>query len=211
MNCYVHQDVEALAYCRSCGRPLCDACRRNVQGSVYCAEHVPSQPAAAPAVIAAPAGPGSPGLAFVLGLIPGVGAIYNGQYAKGVIHVVIFGTLISIVESGAAGAFEALFGMLIAVWVFYMAFEAYHTASRRQRGEPVDEFSSLFPAGATRGGPLMGPVLLILLGVLFLVLTTFPQWTRVIFKMWPVLFIGIGVYLLLARLRVRKEVSNERQ
>ncbi len=147
----------------------------------------------------------------MLGLIPGVGAIYNGQYAKGVIHVVIFGTLISIVESGAAGGFEALFGMLIAVWVFYMAFEAYHTASRRLRGEPVDEFSSLFPAGATKGGPLMGPVLLILLGVLFLVLTTFPQWTRVIFKMWPVLFIGIGVYLLLARLRARKEVPNERQ
>jgi hypothetical protein len=211
MNCYVHQDLEALAYCRSCGRPLCDGCRCNVQGSVYCAEHAPAQPAAAPAVPAAPSGPGSPGLAFVLGMIPGVGAIYNGQYAKGVIHVVIFGTLISIISSGAAGGFEALFGLLIALWFFYMAFEAYHTASKRQRGEPVDEFSSLFPAGATKGGPLMGPVLLILLGVLFLVLTTFPEWTRVIFRAWPVLFIGIGLYLLVARLRVRKEAANERQ
>ena len=40
---------------------------------------------------------------------------------------------------------QPLFGMLIAVWVFYMAFEAYHTAKRRQLGQPVDEFSSIVP------------------------------------------------------------------
>jgi uncharacterized membrane protein len=33
----------------------------------------------------------------------------------------------------------------------------------------------------------------------------------VIFRAWPVLFIGIGLYLLVARLRVRKEAANERQ
>src|SRR5271155_3601904 len=33
----------------------------------------------------------SPGLAFLLGIIPGVGAIYNRQYAKGIVHVVIVG------------------------------------------------------------------------------------------------------------------------
>jgi len=31
----------------------------------------------------------SPGLALFLGLIPGVGAIYNGQYAKGMVHAII--------------------------------------------------------------------------------------------------------------------------
>ncbi len=101
----------------------------------------------------------SPGLAFLLGLIPGVGAIYNGQYVKGLMHVVILGVLISIVSSDeASGGFEPLFGMMIGVWVFYMAFEAYHTARKRQLGQPVDEFSSLvslrgrpwfaFPGGA---------------------------------------------------------------
>ena len=33
---------------------------------------------------------------------------------------------------------EPLFGMLIAAWVFYMAFEAYHTAKRRRLGQPVE-------------------------------------------------------------------------
>ncbi len=76
----------------------------------------------------------SPGLAFVLGLIPGVGAIYNAQYAKGLVHVVIWGLLVSIVSSDAAGGMEPLFGMLIAVWIFYMAFEAYHTRQETRHG-----------------------------------------------------------------------------
>ena len=42
----------------------------------------------------------SPGLAFVLGLIPGVGAIYNGQYAKGLVHVIIIGLIISMLSNG---------------------------------------------------------------------------------------------------------------
>ena len=100
--------------------------------------------APAPPPTAIPDAGTSPGLAFLLGLIPGVGAIYNGQYVKGVIHVVILGLLISIVSnSDASGGMEPLFGMLIGVWVFYMAFEAYHTARKRQLGQPVDEFSSL--------------------------------------------------------------------
>src|ERR1019366_7316784 len=35
----------------------------------------------------------SPGLALFLGMIPGVGAIYNGQYAKGMVHAIIWGVL----------------------------------------------------------------------------------------------------------------------
>ncbi len=85
-----------------------------------------------------------------MGFIPGVGAIYNGQYVKGLVHVVVLGILISLASSeDLSGDLEPLFGMLIAVWVFYMAFEAYHTAKRRQLGEPVDEFSSIVPRKAT--------------------------------------------------------------
>ena len=79
-------------------------------GTVYCEEHVPAGDGAAAAgraraAPAAIANPGvSPGLAFLLGLIPGVGAIYNGQYAKGLVHVLILGMLISIMSSTAAPA-----------------------------------------------------------------------------------------------------------
>ena len=87
----------------------------------------------------------NPGFAFLLGMIPGVGAIYNGQYAKGLIHVIVLGLLIAITGSHELnGGFEVVFALSIGAWFFYMAFEAYHTAKRRMYGLPVDEFSSLW-------------------------------------------------------------------
>ena len=89
-----------------------------------------------------------PVLALLLGFIPGVGAIYNGQYAKGLIHAVVFGMLVTI-TSRSGGSFEPLLGILIATWVFYMAFEAFHTATKRRKGHVVDEFSSLIDVQPT--------------------------------------------------------------
>jgi len=128
-----------------------------------------------------------------------VGAIYNGQYIKGLVHVIVLGVLISIVSSDSAGGMEPLFGMLIAGWFFYMAFEAYHTANKRLRGEPVDEFSSLFPVRGCSGFPA-GPVLLIALGVVFLLDTLDIVRIYKLFRYWPVFLIALGAYLLYARL-----------
>jgi Domain of unknown function (DUF5668) len=183
-------------------------------GTIYCEEHVP---VAAPAPSSAPPGTGyspytapapplvpdvgtSPGLAFLLGLIPGVGAIYNGQYVKGLVHVIILGILISIVNSGdASGGLEPLFGMMIGVWVFYMAFEAYHTARKRQMGQPVDEFSSLVSLHGHGSHFPVAPAILIAVGLLFLLnnmeIIRFSQFIRY----WPIALIGLGVYMLYER------------
>ena len=153
----------------------------------------------------------SPGLAFVLGLIPGVGAIYNGQYAKGLVHVIIIGMTISILSNGAARGFEPLLGLLLAGFWAYMAFEAYHTARRRQQGLVVDEFSSLFP---TRGGGTkfpVAPLLLIVLGVIFLLNNLdFFQVERII-RYWPVLLIGLGVYMLYLRMSDSSQTSSSQK
>ena len=149
-----------------------------------------------------------PGLAFVLGLIPGVGAIYNGQYAKGVVHVVIFGLLISIVSAGDVRGFEPLFGLLIAIWYFYMPFEAYHTARKRQSGEPVDEFSSILPIHARRPGLPAGPFVLIALGVIFLLNTMNVIAFDQIVRWWPAGLIVLGAYMLYRRLTGSDPDSN---
>jgi hypothetical protein len=227
MNCINHPDVPAIAYCRACGKALCEECRRTADGTIYCAEHAPAPAAVAADVASSPytappyAAPAaavpipdagtSPGLAFLLGLIPGVGAIYNGQYVKGLIHVVILGILISIVSSDeASGNLQPLFGMMIAVWVFYMAFEAYHTAKKRQAGLPVDEFSSIVPRhGQTSSFPL-APVLLIAFGVLFLLnsleIVRFTQ----LLRYWPIALIALGVYLLYERLSQSEHRGSDR-
>ncbi len=158
----------------------------------------------------------------MLGFIPGVGAIYNGQYVKGFIHVVIFGVLIAIVnDDQMSGNLQPLFGMMIAVWIFYMAFEAYHTAKRRQLGQPVDEFSSIVPrAGQPARFPL-APTILIAVGLLFLLHNLNIIRIGDLIRYWPVALICLGVYLLYERLAghppstgngpTAREAANERR
>ncbi len=148
----------------------------------------------------------SPALAFLLGFIPGVGAIYNAQYAKGLVHAVTFGLLVSIINSnnGVERSIEPLIGILLAAFVFYMAFEAYHTARKRRDGEPVDEFSSLLGAGG--GGsrfPAAG-IALIGLGVLLLLMTNDLISEAVLRRAWPLALIAVGGYMLYARMRQGK-------
>jgi hypothetical protein len=197
-------------YCRMCGRGLTESEIHRSGGVVYCVQHAPAPAAAEPAPPSdweATAAPKyvdtsvSPGLAFVLGLIPGVGAIYNAQYAKGFIHVVIFGLLISVLNSDTGGL-EPLFAMLMSLWIFYMAFEAYHTAKKRQAGLPVDEFSSLVPLTG-RSNSLMGPITLIILGGIFLLfslnIVEMYQVGRLVGRFWPLVLILLGVWMLVAR------------
>ncbi|MGI8772599.1 MAG: LiaI-LiaF-like domain-containing protein [Acidobacteriaceae bacterium] len=78
------------------------------------------------------AGP-NPILAGLLGLIPGVGAMYNAQFAKGIAHVIIFAVLTSLANITSA------FGILVFGWVCYQVFDAYQTARARQLGLPLPD------------------------------------------------------------------------
>ena len=137
----------------------------------------------------------SPGLAFLLGLIPGVGAIYNGQYLKGLVHAGIFGMLVTLANHEGP-----LMGMLTAAFYAYMPFEAYHTAKKRQLGIHVDEWSSLLPRSRYADRAPIGPIVLIVLGVLFLLDSLHVIELQEIGRFWPVLLIFIGAYLLYARM-----------
>ena len=217
----------------------------------------------------------------MLGLIPGVGAMYNGQFVKGLVHVLIFAVLVSM-TSAVHGDLDIFFGLLIPAWIFYQAFEAYHTARARRDGEPLpdplglNELTNLFgtggrmhqgmPPGAQPGagpGPMgagpaspyqapnqaqyeppyqtpyqtpyqrqtvppgyplpdlppvppvywrrkepIGAIVLIALGVLFL-LGRFDWFSgRVLEFTWPILLIGLGVWLIVRRLSETKGSSQ---
>ena len=97
MDCVNHQGVAATAYCQNCGKPLCGACVRNGgNGQILCEPCYGAWQNMQQPFVGPPAGGPNPSVAGVLGLIPGVGAMYNGQYFKGLIHVVIFVVIISI-------------------------------------------------------------------------------------------------------------------
>ena len=146
MTCAVHPDQPATSYCRTCGKALCQNCQRDVRGVIYCQDclaarlegTVPPAAANAPtAVYVAPSSSASPGLAAVLGFIPGVGAFYNGQFAKGFVHVFIFAVLVHLANSAD------FLGLLVMAWLFYMVFDAYTTAKARQLGQPIPDHLGL--------------------------------------------------------------------
>ncbi len=138
----------------------------------------------------------SPILAFFLGFLPGLGAFYNEQYGKGIIHLAIFLFLFIIGVDGSlgGGAEAALWICLAGLWV-YMPVDAYRTAKARLAGhtlqDPLETFS--------KGRPV-GPILIIGVGVLLLLhnFDWFPWWR--IQQFWPVLLIVAGVVMFRNRL-----------
>jgi hypothetical protein len=238
MNCANHGEVAASAFCRACGKALCLNCSRSVQGVVYCEDCVaaklgtvhppvsaPPPANSAPRPARVPGAP-SPGLAIALGFIPGVGAMYNGQFMKGIIHVLAFVCLIWMTTRAG------LLGIFIPFLIFYMVFDAYKTAHALELGEPVPDpfgleqffgetrrvvppvsYTTADPAGGVNPPPLqedlgpprhslpMGAIVLIILGSLFLLQNIGLFEFHWIHRLWPLMLIGIGAWLLAKRVR----------
>jgi hypothetical protein len=210
MKCAVHAQVDATGYCRNCGKALCAVCVRPVHDVFYCEDclaTVLGHPAPAPAgptgvvtsASAAPTRAGNPGAAFVLGfLFPGLGAVYNGQYNKALIHIVVFAAFILGLSSDMDGGMKAVFGILLGGFIFYMAFDAMRTAQSHQRGEtPADPLESW-----SKNRPV-GPIILIVLGAIFLLnnFDWFPFYRLV--RFWPLILIAVGALMFRNRLSGR--------
>src|SRR5262249_53121723 len=151
MNCATHNDVQAVAYCRTCGKPLCANCTRSVQGVIYCegclAERlgqIPAQAAAAPSSSAPrPAGNNAPnpGLAGLLaGMFPfGVGAVYTGQYVKGLVHLGIFVLLLMGFSGDRPWFVYAGVGIALGFFIVYQIIDAVNSAKAMQVGQAAPD------------------------------------------------------------------------
>jgi hypothetical protein len=138
-------DPQRVGFCQDCGKPLTQETLRTVGAGVFCdpclttrvgasapsAGYTTVPPYSVPPPPSSASDP-SPALAALLGFIPGVGAMYNGQFAKGIAHLAIFAVFISLSDH-----VNDIFGLFAAGWIFYMVFEAYHTAVARRDGLPL--------------------------------------------------------------------------
>jgi hypothetical protein len=214
MKCAVHPEVDATGYCRNCGKALCAVCVRPVHDVFYCEDclatvlghpaPVPAAPqtaafAAATTVPAAHvASAGSPGIAFVLGFFPGLGAVYNGEYNKALIQIVAFAAMIVGLSSDIGEGPTVALSLLLAGFIFYMAFDAMRTAQSKQRGEtPADPLESW-----SKNRPV-GPIILIVLGAIFLLnnFDWFPFYRLI--RFWPLILIAVGALMFRNRLSGR--------
>jgi Domain of unknown function (DUF5668) len=226
MKCAVHTDVDAIGYCRNCGKALCSVCARPIRDVYYCEDCLagavgipapspaanpaatpytaaPSPYASVPPPVARPGPPvpppthagGSPSVAFLLGLFPGLGAVYNGEYNKALIHIVVFAAMIVGLSSDLGAGADTALGLLLSGFIFYMAFDAMRTAKAKALGEtsvdPLETWSKDRP---------IGPIILIGLGVLFLLnnFSWFPFYK--IERFWPLILIAVGVLMFRNRL-----------
>ena len=144
------------------------------------------------------AGNSSPTVAFILGLFPGLGAIYNGQYNKGLIHIAIFASIIVALSTDIGEGLGAMLGIFLAGFVFYCAFEAMRTAQAKLAGtaasDPLESWSKERP---------IGPIILIGLGALLLLNNfRFFEFIR-LGRFWPLILIGAGLYMFRNRLTGR--------
>jgi hypothetical protein len=74
--------------------------------------------------------------------------MYNGQFAKGIAHLAVFAVLISLSDN-----VNGIFGLFAAGWIFYMSFEAYHTAVARRDGLPLPNAFGFNDIGERMGFP----------------------------------------------------------
>jgi len=193
MKCAVHADVEAAGYCRNCGKAMCSECVREVRGALYC-EPCLATTLASPALPPPAASSPNPGLAATLGFIPGLGAVYNGEYVKALIQVLIFGGLIAALTSDMSESLTAFVAVGLGMFCLYMPVDSYRVAKARRLGQPSP---SVLPE--TASGQPVGAIVLIILGVLFL-LRNFDlfdmEWLS---RVWPVGLIALGGYMVWSR------------
>jgi hypothetical protein len=220
MNCATHNDTAAVAFCRTCGKPLCSNCTRDVRGVVYCEPCLAARlegtapPAVAfvppAAAYTAPIAPGiaprassgsgpNPAVAGILaGFFPfGVGAVYCSQYAKGLAHLLIFAMLIF--ASDHAGRWDFIFGLGIAFFYVYQIIDSVRTAHALQAGQPAPDpygLAQTFSMGERseyKNIPAVS-IILIGLGALFL-LHTMNIWEFGIDRLWPLILILFGGWM----------------
>lgn len=165
-------------------------------GTVRTVPALPAAPAYVPPVL--PRAPKSPALALVLSfLFPGIGQVYNGQFAKAVFIFLAFaGSIYGVIEAGPIP-----FALCIPFVIFFNLVDAYRSAvlinERAMGGVPV-------PEEETMESPLWGASL-VAMGLLLLLNNL--GWLRLaaLARYWPLALIVAGGVFLYQSLNRRRD------
>ncbi len=186
MKCSYHPTVDSQEFCSTCSKALCSECSHQIKGKFFCQDCLVRGAEWAAAVKDLRIPTDAPKRAAALSLIPGMGAVYNGEYQKAITQFAVFAAL-SVMSDSVHG----VFGFGAFVFLIFTMFDSYRTAEARLRARVVEPSGSQAPS-KDRTAAAWG-ILLIGLGCIFL-LKNFIHFDF-ISRLWPLVFIGLGVYL----------------
>jgi len=205
MNCSYHVQNVAVVNCNGCGKPLCPACDHRIKGFPFCQDCIvlgidllrqQNQSSYAPYVKKRT----SPILATLLSFIcPGLGAAYNGQTLKALVHFGVFVGLfqMAVLTSGTLVFVLGFMGM----WCF-AALDAWRTAQMIRSGVTPDVAEDILVKRFS-GNPKMWGILITVLGATFLLQSVF-NIKYLMRGLLPLLLVALGVYLLRGHIFKRK-------
>src|SRR5437667_909862 len=209
LYCAYHTKNPAVLQCSNCARPLCPACDHRIRGFPFCQDCIVSgvellrqQSSAQPHPLVRRRT--SPFIATLLSFVPGLGAAYNGQTSKAIVHFAIFASFfqMAVVTDGVQFFILGVIG----TWLF-AAVDACRTAQLMRAGLAPDAEEDAITR-QLYGNPLAWGITLVVLGAIFLARTVlgfqFPMR-----RLLPVALVVLGAYVLydyLKRHRRREEL-----
>ncbi|MBL8191847.1 MAG: hypothetical protein JNK38_27800 [Acidobacteria bacterium] len=133
----------------------------------------------------------SPLIAVVLGLIPGLGAAYNGQPVKALVQFIVIAGLWTLADVFHS-TLEVTCALASFAFYVYSLYDAFRSAQRQRHGLDLHEEDEQLRQFLRARTNLWGG-LLIAIGALTTLHIIFPVQTH---RLWPLLLVAAGIYLL---------------
>jgi hypothetical protein len=197
MNCAYHLHNGAVVQCNSCGKPLCPACDHRIKGFPYCQDCIVMgvdllrQQQNSTDYGKYLNKSTSPLIAFLLSVIPGLGAAYNGQTVKALVY---FGVFVGLFQMAVLTGGTPIFVLgFLGMWVF-AALDAWRTARMIRAGVTPDVAEDIL-VKRFQGNPKLWGIVLGILGVGFLLQNVFNM-RGIMRGLLPAMLIGLGIYIL---------------
>ena len=207
LYCAYHPKNPAVVQCNQCARRLCAGCDHRIRGFPFCQDCIvagvellrhQSQSPATPATYRK----SSPFVATLLSFVPGLGAAYNGQTAKALVHFAVFASFFQMAV--LTGVHLFVLGVL-GTWLF-AAVDACRTAQLMRAGFAPDTEEDVITR-RLYGNPFAWGATLIVIGTLFLLHTLLGVQLPVQ-KLLPVALVVLGAYMLFDYARGRGSANR---
>jgi len=202
MYCSYHTSHAARVQCSSCARALCAACDHRIKGYPYCQDCIVmwienlshgsyyGEPSRRRARVAA-----------LCAILPGMGAVYNRQNVKAVVH---FAAIIGLIQLTHVRVLSGVFALGSLLFYAYSIIDAYRTALLIGAGESPEADEERFKRALVKRAPIVGLVLIVS-GLLLVIQLVRPLAFITYARLLPVLLILFGGYLLTRYFRRKRE------